>query len=171
MNFNTYVNSYIDSYQAPTINKKISIYPISELNIEGIEILIDNCMRMGSGQLNNVQVASIDPSLWLGSFIDKHFNKLKFVTLSPTFTVTKLEGSSIISKSYTCNTISFNTEKDIDEFLNKNKWKTFVIFSIVKIADLSTMKTSYNLKYCDITEKNEERDNKINDVLKTDKDN
>lgn len=167
MTFNTYISNYIGSPTNlnPTPTKTISIYPISSINLEGIKILIDNCMRVGTGDNANVQVASVDPSLWLGGFLDKHFDKIKFVTPLPGFTVTKVEGNKVVEKNYRCDSMSFNTEKEIDDFFNDNKWKTFVLFSITKQADLRSMTTSYNIRFSDITEKFEERDNKLKNIL------
>jgi hypothetical protein len=59
--------------------KSIQVYPIGENNLEGIKVLIDNCYRMGSDN-NNVRMATIDPSLWLGQFLDKHWSKISYVT-------------------------------------------------------------------------------------------
>lgn len=146
--------------------KSISVYPISEYNLEGVKILIDNCLRMGKEDNNNVIMATVDPSLWLPEFLDKHWNKISYVSNNPSFGITKVEGGRIILKNYRVDSIKFDTDEEIDEFFNKGKWKKFVLFSIVKHANLSIMKTHYSIRYSDITEKFEERDNKINEILK-----
>jgi hypothetical protein len=64
--------------------KSISVYPIGENNLEGIKILIDSCFRMG-GENNNVRMATVDPTLWLGHFLDKHWTKISYVTSLPSF--------------------------------------------------------------------------------------
>jgi hypothetical protein len=145
--------------------KTISVYPIGENNLEGIKILIDNCFRMG-GENNNVKMATVDPSLWLGDFLDKHWNKISYVTSLPTFMIMKVIDNKVISKQYSSETKEFESEELVNEFFEKGRWKTFVLFSIIKYVDLLTLTISYRVKYADITEKYEERDNKINEILK-----
>jgi len=145
--------------------KSISVYPIGENNLEGIKILIDNCFRMGSDN-SNVRMATVDPSLWLGQFLDKHWNKISYVTSMPSFNILKVENNQIVSKNYNCLTKEFESDELINEFFEKGKWKTFVLFSIIKYVDLVNLNTSYRLRYADITEKYEERDNKLEEILK-----
>jgi len=156
--FNTDQNVNIDP-------KSISVYPIGKNNLEGIKILIDNCFRMGSDNIN-VRMATVDPSLWLGQFLDKHWAKIFYVTSKVSFCIMKVEDNKIVSKIYSCITEEFESEDSIDEFFDKGRWKTFVIFSIVKYVDLISLTTSYRLRYSDITEKYEERDNKLEEILK-----
>jgi len=145
--------------------KSISVYPIGENNLEGIKILIDNCFRMGSDN-SNVRMATVDPSLWLGQFLDKHWNKISYVTSMPSFNILKVENNQIVSKNYNCLTKEFESDELINEFFEKGRWKTFVLFSIIKYVDLVNLNTSYHVRYADITEKYEERDNKIEEILK-----
>lgn len=145
-------------------SKSISVYPISEYNLEGIRILYDNSLRMGSENIN-VHTASINPSLWMGDLLDKHWKKITYVCTGPSFNIMKIEGDVIIEKSYTVKTDTFETDGDLDGFFEKGTWKRFVLFSIGKYANLDTMKTSYKIRYADITEKFEERDLKISNIL------
>ena len=144
--------------------KTISVYPIGENNLEGIKILIDNCFRMGSDN-SNVRMATIDPSLWLGQFLDKHWNRISYVTSLPSFNILKVENNQIVSKNYNCLTKEFESDDLINDFFEKGRWKTFVIFSIIKHVDLVTLSSSYRIRYADITEKYEERDNKLEEIL------
>ena len=146
-------------------NSEISIYPISESNLEAIKILISNCMRMGVESNNNVTIATHDPSLWLGGFLDKYWSKISYVVTLPNFSVLKMEGNSIINNTYKTDIVSLHTDDELDRFFNLNKWKKFALFSVVKFANLSTMKSFYQIRYSDITEKYEERDGKIDEIL------
>lgn len=147
--------------------KSVFLYPISEYNLEAIKFLIDNCLVINS-QNNNVRLATIDISLWLGDFLDKYWDKISYVSTMPRFDVLKVEGYKIVSKTYQAGSKDFHTEEELDSFFNEGKWKKFVIYSITKYANLSTMKTFYNIRYADITEKYEMRDNKINSILEPD---
>jgi len=145
--------------------KSISVYPIGENNLEGIKVLIDNCYRMGS-ENNNIRVATMDPSLWLGQFLDKHWNKISYVTSMPSFHIMKVEDNKIVSKQYNTETREFESEDLINDFFERGRWKTLVIFSIIKHVDLVSLSSTYRVRYADITEKYEERDNIINEILK-----
>jgi hypothetical protein len=144
--------------------RSIQVYPIGENNLEGIKILIDNCYRMGDGN-NNVRMATVDPSLWLGHFLDKHWNKISYVTSMAAFNIMKVEDNQIITKNYNCLTKEFESDDEINKFFEKGRWKTFVMFSIIKSVDLVTLSSTYRVRYADITEKYEERDNKIKEIL------
>jgi hypothetical protein len=114
---------------------------------------------------SNVRVATVDPSLWLGQFLDKHWNRISYVTSVPTFNIMKVEDNQLISKNYNCVMKEFESDELINEFFEKGIWKTFVIFSIIKHVELVTLSSTYRVRYADITEKYEERDNKIKEIL------
>lgn len=144
--------------------RSIQVYPIGENNLEGIKILIDNCYRMG-GDNSNVGVATVDPSIWLGQFLDKHWSKISYVSSMPTFNIMKVEGNQIVTKNYNCLVKEFESDDEINNFFEEGRWKTFVMFSIIKSVDLVTLSSTYRVRYADITEKYEERDNKIKEIL------
>ena len=98
MIFKQFISSINGPTQLSTDPKNISVYPIGENNLEGIKILIDNCFRMGSDN-SNVRMATVDPSLWLGQFLDKHWSKISYVTSMPTFNIMKVEGNQIVTKN------------------------------------------------------------------------
>lgn len=150
---------------ANTDSKSISVYPISHDNLEGIKFLIDNCMRMGTDNNNNVTVATISPAVWLGDFLDKYWQNISYVTTLPKFDMIKIEDNKLIANSYSVITSEFNSDEEVDDFFKKGRWKKFVLFSIVKYANLETLSTSYRIRFADITEKYEERDGKINAIL------
>ena len=152
--------------RTPQSNTGVSIYPISDYNLEGLKILLDNCVRMGSENNSNVEIATVSPALWLGQILDKHWSKISYVTSLPSFEVLKFDQSQgITKKTYRCDTATLNNEDDIDDFFNKNKFKKLVIFSITKQVRLDTLQSQYNIRYSDITEKYEERDIKIDSIL------
>ena len=78
----------------------------------------------------------------------------------------KVVDNKIVSKQYNAETKEFESEDLVNEFLEKGRWKTFVLFSIIKYVDLVNLSTSYRVRYADITEKYEERDNKLEEILK-----
>ena len=161
------LKDFLQNIRTQQINiepKSIQVYPIGENNLEGVKVLIDNCYRMGS-ENNNVRMATVDPSIWLGQFLDKHWSKISYVTSMIAFNIMKVEGNQIVTKNYNCLTKEFVTDDEINDFFEKGRWKTFVMFSIIKSVDLVTLSSTYKIKYADITEKYEERDNKIKEIL------
>ncbi len=167
MIFKEFISNINSPFQlSNTDPKNISVYPISIDNLEGIKILIDNCMRMGNENNNNVTVATLSPTIWLGEFLDKYWQNISYVTTLPKFDMFKIEDGKIIGKSYSVMSVDFNSDKEIDDFFIKGRWKKFVLFSIIKYANLETLSTSYRIRFADITEKYEERDNKLQEILK-----
>ena len=166
MIFDDFITNIKTSTMFPSVDvKSISVYPVGENNLEGIKILIDSCFRMGNDNIN-VRMATVDPTLWLGKILDKHWTRISYVTGLPSFNIIKVEDNKIVSKQYNTITTEFDSGESLDDFFDKGRWKTFVLFSITKYVDLLTLTTSYRVRYADITEKYEERDNKINEILK-----
>ena len=77
----------------------------------------------------------------------------------------KLEGNKIITRTYQTISDTFDNEEELDRFFEEGKWKKFVIYTVSKFADLSKMSSFYIVRYADITEKYEMRDNKIDYIL------
>ena len=77
----------------------------------------------------------------------------------------KLEGNKIITRTYETRAYTFKTESDLHKFFEEGKWKKFAIYTISKLADLSKMSSFYVIRYADITEKYEVRDNKLSSIL------
>ena len=145
--------------------KTISVYPFSEYNMEGLKLLLDNCKRMGS-ENTNVRVATVDSTLWLGTFLDKHWQKISFISTLVSFNIFKLEGNNLVSKAYRASNFEFKSDDELDNFFNEKKFRKLVMFSITKFVDLETMTSKYTVRLADITEKYEERDMKIEEILK-----
>lgn len=145
--------------------KSISVYPFSEYNIEGLKILLDNCKRMG-GENTNVRIATVDPTLWLGRFLDKHWLKISFISTLISFNIFKIEDNNIVSKAYMANNFEFTSDDELDSFFNEKKFRKLVMFSITKFVDLETMASKYTVRLADITLNYEERDMKIEEILK-----
>lgn len=144
--------------------KTVALYPISEYNLEGIKFLIDNC-EIGNQENVNVSTATVHTSLWLGDFLDRHYDKISYVCKLPAFDVLRVDCGKIIAKRYNVKPVEFKSEEELNKFFEDGKWKTFVIYTIVKLVDLSTMDVRYNVRYADISEEYEVRDNKISSIL------
>ncbi len=69
------------------------------------------------------------------------------------------------SKVIECDPITFNSDDELQKFFDDNDGKTLVLFTIGKYVDLKTLQVSYRMRYVDITDKDVERDFKINKIL------
>lgn len=83
----------------------------------------------------------------------------------PNFSILRMTTDDLIYNTYHCDSIRLNSEDELSDFFMKNEWNSLVIYGIVKIADLRTMSAWYNIRYADVTEKYEKRDNKLNKIL------
>ena len=155
------------SYNKQDIDpSNITVYPISEYNLEGLKILYDNSRKAGENTNANCKIATVDPLLWFGDFLDKHFDKLNFVSSKSEFSILKIEKNVITNKKYFILIKEFESEEEFNKFFYEAKYKNLVLFSIVKLVDLLKLKVSYKIRYTDITEKHEIRDKKINEIIK-----
>lgn len=169
MKFNNLIKNEFESYsfgKEQMDPQFITVYPLSEYNLEGVKILYDNCKKM-SNLNNNVKIATVDPKIWLGQLLDKHFDKISYVSSKMEFNILKIDSKSdtILNKSYNIKTSEFSSEEELDEFFNNSHFKTLVVFSIIKNVDLVTLKAYYKLRFTDITETFEVRDKKIKNIL------
>ena len=156
---------FVSEIKSVSPKKDLSIYPISEYNLEAIKFLVDNCEVCNNTPNINVNLASFHTSIWLGGFLDKYWDKISYVTKLPIFDIMKIEGNKVITKTYKTRTDTFDNDQELDKFFQEGKWKKFVIYTVSKFADLSKMISFYVVRYADITEKYEVRDNKINSIL------
>ena len=158
-------NHYMNQSKITDDPKTITVYPISDSNLEGLKILLNNC-KLSSSDNQNVRTATVDPTLWIGKFLDKHYQKLSFVSTMISFEIHQIVNETLYSKSYKVDYVYFNSEKELDDYMESIKWKTIVIHSVTKQIDLDKLTTKFTLKICQIGGKGEERDKKINEVLK-----
>lgn len=163
--FNKLIDSINGTNLNDSFNKELYVYPVLDSNLEAIKILIHNCFERGKSDPSNVELVSINPNIWLSDFINKNIEFIKMVSTGPSFSILKSENDNLFYKNYHCESIKMKNDIELEEFFRKNEWKSLVIFTIVKIADLRTMKSWYNIRYADITEEYEQRDKKIKKIL------
>jgi hypothetical protein len=131
-----------------------------------MKTLYDNCARMGSANNSNVTVATVHPSLWFSEIFSKIESTIKLVTKNPAFEIYEIIDNKVVVTRHTCDTIFFTDEREMIEFfLSYDTYKKLAIFSIVKFLDLQTLKSSWNVRYKDLTTKSEMRDSKLNELI------
>jgi hypothetical protein len=148
------------------ISNEPQIYFNDKLDISPLKLLYDNCIIAGNVSNNNIQMATVHPDLWFGDYFDFFREKVKMVVKSPIFQLIKIEGNQLVCEDYTCDSISFNSDDDLMEFMEKKIiYGSIAIFYIVKWLNVKTLVVTWNLRYKDLTTKEEIRDNKINNLV------
>jgi hypothetical protein len=140
---------------------KSHLIPINNHSLDAVIQLITNCRDLGIG----VQYATFDISLWLNDFLVNNYSKIKYITALPRFTLEYIVNDRPHSKIIDCEPIQFDSDDELQKFFDDNDGKTLVIYVIGKYIDLKTLKVFYRMRYADITDKDEERDFKINKIL------
>jgi hypothetical protein len=110
--------------------------------------------------------ATFDLSLWMNDFLIKHVDKISYVTTTPNFSIQSLENGFLAEKVVSVESKTFNSDKELDEFFENQIGKKIVLYTIGKFINLSNMAISYELRYADITLKSEQREIKLNKILK-----
>ena len=152
--FDTLINS-------PIKVSKSHLIPVNNHSLDAVIQLIDNCRNLGIG----IQYATFDISLWLNDFLVNNYSKIKYITASPRFTLEYIENKQPHSKIIDCEPIQFDSDDELQKFFDSKDGKTLVIFTIGKYVDLKTLQVSYRMRYADITDKDVEREMKINKIL------
>lgn len=141
---------------------KGSLIPIDNYCLDGLIRLVENsrtfCSSIGVS-------ATFDLSLWMNDFLIKHIDKISYVTTTPNFSIQSLENGFLTEKVVSVKSKTFNSDEELDDFFESQIGKKLVVYTIGKFIDLSNMAISYELRYADITLKDEEREIKLNKIL------
>jgi hypothetical protein len=156
--FNSIINNTIQI-------RKPHLIPVNNHSLDAVIQLITNCRDLSIDLSIGVQYAKFDISLWLNDFLVNNYSKIKYVTALTRFTLEYIENDRIYSKFIDCVTIQFDSDDELQNFFDDNDGKTLVIYTIVKYIDLKTLKVFYTMRYVDITERDEEREMKINKIF------
>ena len=140
---------------------KSHLIPVSNHSLDAVIQLITNCKDLGIG----IQYATFDVSLWLNNFLVNNYSKIKYVTALPRFTLEYIENYKPHTKIIDCVPIQFDSDDELQEFFDGKDGRTLVIYVIGKYIDLKTLNIFYRMRYADITDKDVERDFKINKIL------
>jgi len=148
-----------------TIKDPSDLYPIDELNPYGLVIFLNSSIRMGS-QNNNVEIATVDPTIWMSNVLDMVLEKFSYASHSPRFSKYELKSGTLFSTILECDIEKFNTEEELIRFFDKyDNYSTLVIFSCVKYVDLSKLITTFVVSYKDITDSQTKRDRKLESII------
>jgi hypothetical protein len=142
--FSKYINN-------PKKNSPI-LFRIDGYNIDNISLFINNC----NDGINDGITASFDLKLWLNDFLNKYYKYISYITIC-----SKFEINGIL---FSCKTKELE-EEELDDFFNYYKYRNLVLLYVIKNISLETFKISYKIRYVDITNKEDEREFKLLDIL------
>jgi hypothetical protein len=138
----------------------------SELDISSMKLFYDNCIRMGGDSNSNIQIATIHPDIWFGDHFELLNSKIKMVVESPVFQLVRIEGGQLVCQNYSSDQITFSTDQDLINFFeHMSEFGSLAVFSLVKYLDVRTLQSYWNLRYKDISTKEEIRDKKISSII------
>ena len=140
---------------------KSSLVPIDNYCLDGLVGFVENSRLLGGTGIT----ARFDLSLWMNDFLIKHLDKISYVTKTPSFSIQSLDDGRLTERVVEVKSITFNSDLELDEFFENQIGKKLVVYTIGKFIDLRYMKISYELRYADITLKEEEREIKLNKIL------
>lgn len=144
----------------------IQVHFNSELDFSAMMLFYENCIRMGCDNNQNIQIATIHPDIWFGDHFELLSSKIKMVVKSPLFQLTRIENGQLVCQRYSSDQISFSSDQDlIDFFEQMSEFGSLAVFSLVKYLDVRTLQSYWNLRYKDISTKEEIRDKKISSII------
>lgn len=141
------------------------------INSQGLDFfflktLYENCLRMGSTTNTNVTHATIHPILWFSEFFEKYSDCIKMVSKNASFEIILIVDNKIITQSHSSEFFQFDSDEELDNYFNQfRNYKNLVLFSIIKLLDLQTLKSVWHVRSKDLTSKEEMRNLKIDDII------
>lgn len=146
-----------------------SILHINRHDISSLSLFITNSERMGDSTYtptsnNNVEIATMNPNLYIYDIIEYIIDYVDYITKSPAFSLTTYENSEFRQMNYNCEfSRQLDTIEDVKDFLKeKGEFNLLILFSIVKYVDLVNLKPYFKISYKSIEDKIISRDKKLN---------
>jgi hypothetical protein len=137
-----------------------------DLDLFYLKTLYENCLRMGSTNNTNVTHASIHPSLWFSEFYQKYSDCIKMVSKNATFELIKIVNDKIVTQNYTCQFLQIDSDEKLDDYFNQfRNYRSLVLFSVIKLLDLQSLKSVWHVRSKDVSSKEEVRNLKIDDII------
>ena len=144
-----------------------SVIKIDELDSSALFLLYENSVRMCNESNNNVSIATVSPSSWFDDITNTIINNVSYVCKSANFHIFTFIGPEIMTSTYLCDLETFNSFEDMDKFIkDKSQFSTLVMFAIIKYVDLDNLTASWVVRYKQIVDQKQIRDNKIEYLIK-----
>lgn len=144
-----------------------SVIHLDNLDSIGLSTLYTNCCRMGNIDNINVSLATVNPDIYIGELVDVILENVSYISKFPSFQLTSYINGEFVSCTYTCETLEFENIDDIKKTISEmGKFSILVLYSIVKLVNLETMKSSFTIKIAEIKDIKQIRNKKIDYLTK-----
>lgn len=153
-----------DITKLASIEKTETVYFNDALDVTFLKVLYENCIRMGGDPNTNIQVATVHPEIWFPDLMDIFLSRIKIVSKTPSFQLVRIEGEFLTQRTYNCETLEFLSDDDFKEFFESKKYKSLVVFSIVRILFIRDLSTRWRIRCTDVSTVQEVRDSKIDEL-------
>ncbi len=139
-----------------------SVLKVDHLDSSALFWLFENSCRMGNDSNNNVNLATVDPSLWMDDISNIILDNVGYITKNSTFNITSYIDGKLVCKSYSCESLEFSDLDSLKEFIkDRGTFSVLTIHSIVKYVFLNTLTVCWRIRCKEITDIQSIRNNKI----------
>jgi hypothetical protein len=146
-----------------------SIYCVNDYDIIPFVKLYMNCKLISSATVHDgsggVTITSISPETWFDKLLPYLVNNVRIVTNSRSFILFSFSEKGISSTSHECNSMRFESDEKIVDFLTLERNEDLVLYYICKYVDLSTLQPQWLISYYLVKDPKAIRNRKINSIL------
>ena len=144
-----------------------SVIKMDDLDSAALFQLYETSSRMCNESNNNVEIATVSPSVWFDDLVDVVMENVGYVAKSTQFQFLFYKNPDILSICYSCDVERFNSLNDLKDFIKKKgQFSTLVLFSIVKYVDLHNLNVYWSMRYKEILDTQQIREKKIEYLTK-----
>lgn len=142
---------------------QMAVIKVDHLESSALALLFENSYRTGNDTNNNVMVATVSPEGWLDELVPTILDYVSYVCKFPTFQISSYRNKEILVTHLFAEKLLLNSIDEVKDFLKeKGSFSTLVIYAIIKYVDLSTLKESWAVRFCHITDLQGVRNKKLN---------
>jgi hypothetical protein len=88
------------------------------------------------------------------------------VSKNATFELIKIVNDKIVTQNYTCQFLQIDSDEKLDDYFNQfRNYRSLVLFSVIKLLDLQSLKSVWHVRSKDVSSKEEVRNLKIDDII------
>lgn len=148
-----------------------SLHRVDDCDLRAIGALYNNCLKLnqnfgdryGVTTLNFDNVDSVDK--WFPDIVCKVMNNVDYIANSTKFEIHKLVNGSIYCRVLNCDLSEFDTYGEMIDFLESEKFSTFVLYSIVNLKKVEHLRSKWVVISKLTSQDDEIRDKKIENII------
>lgn len=143
------------------------ITKVDRFDSSALSQLYDNSCRMCNESNSNVSVATASPDVWFDDVVELIIENVSYISKNNNFQFIIYDKPNLKFVEYSCEFKEFQSIDDMKDFIQeKGQLSLFVLFSIVKYVNLDTLSVSWGVRYKEVLDNQQIRDNKIEYLIK-----